>query len=79
MASSAPSVEAVLADALLLPEEGRAIVAAELLASLRPEGVPFEDDAAWRAEIERRAERIRGGESDGLAWKDVLSDLERCA
>ncbi len=75
MASS--SLPGVLADALLLPEEDRAVMAAELLASLHPEGVPFEDDPAWMSEIERRAERVRRGESDGLAWEDVLAELER--
>jgi putative addiction module component (TIGR02574 family) len=76
MTSAAPSLESILAGALLLPEQERAVVAAELLASLHPEGVPLEDDPGWRAEVERRAERVRRGESDGLAWEDVLAELE---
>lgn len=74
MASSLPTV---LADALLLSEDDRAVVAAELLASLHPVGVPFDDDRGWQAEIERRAERVRRGESDGLDFEDVLAELER--
>ena len=77
MASTAPSLPGVLADALLLPEDDRAVMAAELLASLHPTGVSFDDDPGWRAEIERRAELVRRGESDGLAWEDVLGELER--
>ena len=77
MASTAPSLSGVLADALLLPEDDRAEMAAELLASLHPEGVPFEDDPAWYAEVERRAERVRRGESDGIAWEDALAEIEQ--
>jgi putative addiction module component (TIGR02574 family) len=77
MASAALTLPGVLADALRLPDEDRAVIAAEMLASLRPVGVPVEDDPAWHAEVERRAERVRRGESDGLAWEDVLADLER--
>jgi putative addiction module component (TIGR02574 family) len=62
---------------LLLPEDDRAVMAAELLRSLHPTGVPFDDDPGWLSEIERRAERVRSGESDGLAWEDVISELER--
>jgi putative addiction module component (TIGR02574 family) len=75
--ASAPSLSGVLADAMLLPEDDRAVMAAELLASLHPEGVPFDDDPAWYAEVERRAERVRRGESDGVAWEDALAELER--
>ena len=68
----------VLREALALPLDERADVAAELLASLedaaadRPAGV----EAAWVAEIERRARRALADESGGLAWDDVRRRAE---
>ena len=71
--------EKVLAEALQLDLSDRAELAAELLASL--DGEPDKDvEAAWAAEIERRAERARSGEDAGRPWteardaaKDALS------
>ena len=68
----------VLNQALQLELSERAELAAELLASL--DGEPDEDvEAAWAAEIERRAARARSGEDSGIPWaearnaaKDVL-------
>ena len=57
----------LLRDALALPAEERADVAAELLASLEeptPAG-ETEVQAAWAREIERRARRVLSGESVG--------------
>lgn len=54
--------EALLREALTLPPEERADVAAELLASLDetdPELIDIE--AAWAAEIEKRARRVLAG------------------
>ena len=53
-------------------------MAAELLASLDdagPENVA-EVEAAWSAEIERRARRVMAGESAGIPWEDVRSRAE---
>ena len=63
----------LLREALSLPTDERADVAAELLASLddadnEDEG---EVEAAWAAEIERRARRVMAGETVGMAWEDV--------
>jgi hypothetical protein len=45
-------------------------LAAELLASL--DGEPDADvEAAWAAEIERRAARARSGEDAGRPWAEV--------
>jgi len=71
--------EKMLDEALQLEPSERAAVAAELLAS--PDGEPDEDaEAAWAAEIERRAARARSGEDAGRPWakardraKDALS------
>lgn len=62
--------ERLLRDALKLPLEDRADVAAELLASLderRDEGV----EEAWAQEIERRARRVLAGETTGTEWSVV--------
>jgi putative addiction module component (TIGR02574 family) len=69
----------LLNDALGLPAEDRADVAAELLASLEPE--PKENqaqvEAAWAAEIERRARRVLSGASAGEAWESVRERTAR--
>ena len=69
----------LLREALTLPVEERADVAAELLASLDetlPDD-PAEVEAAWVREIERRARRVMRGESAGEAWEDVRSRVVR--
>jgi putative addiction module component (TIGR02574 family) len=67
-----------LREALSLPVNERADVAAELLASL--DDAPAEDqaavEAAWAAEIERRAMRVISGESHGVPWEDVRRRAE---
>lgn len=68
----------LLREALTLPIAERADVAAELLASLDEAEAenPAEVEAAWAAEIERRARRILSGESAGLPWEDVRRRAE---
>ena len=68
----------VLREALALPVDERADVAAELLASLDDAGSedPAEVEAAWAAEIERRARRVMSGESQGIPWEDVRARAE---
>lgn len=69
----------VLNDALALPLNERADVAAELLASLdnsAPES-PQEVEAAWALEIERRARRVLSGESGGEPWDAVRERTAR--
>ena len=63
----------LLREALTLPLEERADVAAELLASLdeAPPQNPADVEAAWAREIERRARRVMSGESAGEPWEDV--------
>lgn len=71
--------QALLREALKLPSEERADVAAELLASLDEPGA--EDSAAvqaaWAAEIERRARRVLASESAGEPWEDVRDRISR--
>jgi putative addiction module component (TIGR02574 family) len=68
----------VLRDALALPLDERADVAAELLASLDDAATehPADVEAAWAAEIERRARRALANESGGVAWADVRRRAE---
>ena len=70
---------ALLQEALALPLEERASVAAELLASL--EEAPAEDadavQAAWAVEIERRARRVLSGKSTGEPWDAVRERTAR--
>jgi putative addiction module component (TIGR02574 family) len=64
------SAQRVLKEALQLSPEDRAEVAAELLASL-DESTDEDVEAAWAAEIERRARRVLSGESDGTDWAEA--------
>lgn len=69
--------EALLREALALPEADRADVAAELLASL---DAPIADDPAtvqtlWSQELERRAKRVLSGEAIGEDWSSVRQRL----
>jgi putative addiction module component (TIGR02574 family) len=70
--------QAVLRDALDLPIDERADLAAELLASLDADGP--EDQAAveeaWAKEVERRARRVLSGESQGIPWEEVRARAE---
>jgi putative addiction module component (TIGR02574 family) len=72
--------QAVLREALTLPLEQRADVAAELLASLDDEAAttnPAAVEAAWGREIERRARRVMADESAGEPWEDVRERVAR--
>ena len=67
----------VLREALALPVDERADVAAELLASLDEGGEdPVEVEAAWAAEIEKRARRVMSGGSPGPSWEEVRTRAE---
>ena len=69
----------LLREALTLPVEQRADIAAELLTSL--DEAPTTDreaiEAAWAREIERRARRVMTGESEGEPWEDVRARVAR--
>lgn len=66
--------EELLDDALKLAPARRAELAAALLASL--DGPPDADaEAAWGAELERRARRVLDGERRGADWAAVLARL----
>jgi putative addiction module component (TIGR02574 family) len=63
---------------LALPTEDRAVLAAELLASLDDEvsdADPAEIDRAWGDEMVRRSEQIATGEVTTLSWSEVLEQI----
>jgi len=64
-----------LAEALELPPDERARIAAELIESLdyAEENV----EAAWAAEIERRVALVESGELESTDWRTVLDRVER--
>jgi putative addiction module component (TIGR02574 family) len=66
----------LLHEAMGLPHEERAELAAELIASL--DGPADADvETAWALEIERRAAKVLSGESQGLPWEEVRDRIKR--
>lgn len=65
----------LLSQALRLPLDERAQLAADLIASIDGEA-DKDADAAWAAEIERRATLAIEGKSKGRPWREVLDRLD---
>jgi putative addiction module component (TIGR02574 family) len=65
----------LLAEALQLPLDERAKIAAELLESL--DEAETEVEEAWAREIERRVAAARAGELESTDWRTVLDRVER--
>jgi putative addiction module component (TIGR02574 family) len=65
----------ILQDALNLPEEERAEVAARLIESLE-EATDPDLDEAWAAEIERRCVALDAGEAVASDWEEVRRRIE---
>ena len=65
----------LLAEALELPLDERAKMAAELLESLDAAETDVEE--AWAREIERRVGAARAGELESTDWRTVLDRVER--
>jgi hypothetical protein len=63
------SADAILKDALQLPEDQRVRVASELLASVEF-NIETRDSDAWIAEVERRAQAALAGVA-GLTWDET--------
>ena len=68
--------EALLEQALDLPESDRAKIATRLLQSLDPRA-QADVDAAWAAEIERRCAAVDAGEMATHDWNEVRARIER--
>jgi putative addiction module component (TIGR02574 family) len=69
------NAQKLLHDVLTLPPNDRAEIAAELLASLDQEEVQVE--AAWAAEISRRAADALRNPDDEEDWRSALADVQR--
>ena len=63
----------LLKGAHALPLDERVELVAELLASMDGE-VEADVEAAWRAEIERRAGRAANGDTEPVAWETVRDE-----
>ncbi|HSQ64672.1 MAG TPA: addiction module protein [Polyangiaceae bacterium] len=64
----------LLHDALDLPVEERAQLAADLLATL--DGPPDSDArGAWTEELRRRVERMLAGEATAVSWSELRAKL----
>jgi hypothetical protein len=65
----------ILAEALGLTPQERALIAVELLPSLDPDVADGQDrDAEWIAEIERRARAAIAG-SPALSWSEARAQI----
>jgi len=67
--------EKLLRDALTLPPNDRARLAAELLESLDEKEADVE--AAWASEIARRAADARLNPDDDEDWREALDQIQR--
>jgi len=65
----------LLTEALELPLDERAKIAAELLESL--EDAEGEVEEAWASEIQKRVSAARAGELASTDWRTVLERVER--
>ena len=66
--------EAVLKQALTLPEDDRADIAGALLESLQP-AEEADVEAAWRQEVAARVAALDAGEVETLPWEEVRNRL----
>lgn len=64
----------ILDQALKLPADERAVLAANLWASLEGDSDP-DVEAAWAEEIRRRLHRIESGEDQPVPWDEIRSRL----
>jgi putative addiction module component (TIGR02574 family) len=71
----ARSSNALLDDALHLPEDERENLAWALLDSVDGGKDEGDIDAAWRAEIRRRVEALPGGHVGSRPWAEVEAEI----
>ena len=69
------STRELLDEALELPLDDRATVAAALLESL--DDTESDVEAAWAAEIQNRVASARAGELESTDWRTVLARVEQ--
>lgn len=75
LGSVTTDAEAVLREALGLPSDDRAGIAAELLASLDEAEDADAVRSLWAKELEQRARRVLSGQSPGEDWASVRQRL----
>ena len=70
--------EALISDALQMPDEDRAMIAERLIASLDHE---FEQDTelAWQQELQKRIDDIDKGKLTCVPWEQVRTRLRKNA
>jgi putative addiction module component (TIGR02574 family) len=68
------NAQAVLKEALGLPEADRADIVGALLASLEP-GEEADVEAAWRQEVAARLAALDAGEVETIPWAEVRDRL----
>jgi putative addiction module component (TIGR02574 family) len=68
------SAQAVLREALALPEANRAELAGAPLESLEPTE-EAEVEAAWRQEVKARVAALDAGEAQTIPWEEVRNRL----
>lgn len=66
--------ESVTRDALALPDDTRAALAAALLESLEP-AVDEDIENEWLSKVQRRAAELDGGQVQGIPWSAVDQKL----
>jgi len=71
----ARAVQELLSEALELPLDDRAKMAAELLESL--DATESDVEAAWAAEIARRVTAARAGDLESTDWRTALARVEK--
>ena len=78
-----PAFEALLDQALKLPEEERGELATRLLRSLEPDDGDEPDaqewEAMWSSELDHRIREIRDGTVELVDGDDVLAELREIA
>jgi hypothetical protein len=67
----------ILAQALGLPVEDRALLARDLLVSLESEGFDDDAEAAWAREIEARSEAVARGEFTATDWRESVERIRQ--
>ena len=76
MVRMSPKADAVLAEAMKLPEDERTELAEQLLCSVSPER-EAELDRAWAEEAKRRMDAVRRGDDDLVDGDEVLDALKQ--
>lgn len=71
-----PKTEKLLEDALKLPSQARAVLAARLIESLGQE-VDEHAEAAWSTEIARRVKELESGKVKAVPWSKARRQILR--